>query len=29
MEAIDINVWIFMPAPWWVPIVMVCDNDLE
>jgi hypothetical protein len=27
MEAIDLNVWIFMPAPWWVPTVMVYDND--
>jgi hypothetical protein len=29
MEAIDLDVWIFMPAPQWAPTVMVFDNDLE
>jgi hypothetical protein len=29
VEAIDLDVWIFTPAPQWAPTVMVCDNDLE
>jgi hypothetical protein len=29
MEVIDLNVWIFMPAAWWAPTVMIYDNDLE
>jgi hypothetical protein len=29
MEAIDLDEWIFMPAPRWALTVMVCDNDLE
>jgi hypothetical protein len=29
VEAIDLDVWIFMPAPWWVPTIMVYVNNLE
>jgi hypothetical protein len=29
VEAIDLDVWIFAPAPRWAPTVVVCDNDLE
>jgi hypothetical protein len=29
VEAIDLDVWMFTPAPRWVPTVMVYDNDLE
>jgi hypothetical protein len=29
VEAIDLNIWIFTPAPWWTPNVVVCDNNLE
>jgi hypothetical protein len=29
VEAIDLDVWIFTPAPWWAPTVVVYDNDLE
>jgi hypothetical protein len=27
MEAIDLDVWIFMPAPRWTPTIMVYDNE--
>jgi hypothetical protein len=29
VEAIDLNIWIFMLAPRWTPTVVVCDNNLE
>jgi hypothetical protein len=29
VEAINLDVWIFTPALWWAPTVMVCDNNLE
>jgi hypothetical protein len=29
VEAINLNIWIFIPAPRWTPTVVVCDNDLE
>jgi hypothetical protein len=29
VEAIDLDIWIFMPAPWWAPTVIIYDNDLE
>jgi hypothetical protein len=29
VEAIDLDVWIFTPAPRWALTVIFCDNDLE
>jgi hypothetical protein len=29
VEDIDLDAWIFTPAPWWAPAVEVYDNDLE
>jgi hypothetical protein len=29
VEANDLDVWIFMPAPWWALTIVVSDNDLE
>jgi hypothetical protein len=29
MEAINLDIWIFTPAPRWAPTVLVYDNDLE
>jgi hypothetical protein len=29
VDAIDLDVWIFTPAPRWTPTVVFCDNDLE
>jgi hypothetical protein len=29
VKAIDLDVWIFTPALWWAPTVMVYDKDLE
>jgi hypothetical protein len=29
VEAINLDVWISTPVPWWAPTVMVYDNDLE
>jgi hypothetical protein len=28
-EAINLDIWIFTPAPQWAPTVVVCDNDLK
>jgi hypothetical protein len=29
MEAIILTIWIFTPAPWWAPTIVVCYNNLE
>jgi hypothetical protein len=29
MEAINLNIWIFMPAPQWAPSIVLCDINLE
>jgi hypothetical protein len=29
MEAINLDLRIFMPAPWWVPTITFYDNDFE
>jgi hypothetical protein len=28
VEVIDLDVWIFMSAPRWAPIIMVYNNEL-
>jgi hypothetical protein len=29
MEAINLNIWIFTPAPQWAPTIMLRDINLE
>jgi hypothetical protein len=29
MEAINLDIWIFMPAPQWAPSIVLCNINLE